>query len=310
MLKEFAKHVRAETGQIFNPETDRIRCLAHIINLATQALISTHSKSKHYDPAEPDADLTVGNGRDVARSSAKRKQLFADLQRHRNMKPICQLLINMPVRWSSTYIMTSQTESMGGIINTFVYEIGRDEKDLGKREKIDNLRLDAAEWDELKLFNDLLAHADNAQHAFSSDQAPSLHLALPALEALHKAWSSRRDRVKYRAFVTALDAGLAKIAEYYDRTAQSNAYTFAMLLDPSGKTEHVRRYWGADKLNKILKHAEEIYKERYLEMYAGNPMQPSNHTGNLTTHKVGILLRELSDDEDDADCYARTSRIA
>jgi hypothetical protein len=41
------------------------RCLAHIINLATQALISTHSKSKHYDPAEPDADLTVGNGRDV-----------------------------------------------------------------------------------------------------------------------------------------------------------------------------------------------------------------------------------------------------
>ena len=43
------------------------------------------------------------------------------------------------------------------IINTFVYEIGRDEKDLGKREKIDNLQLDAAEWDELKLFNDLLA---------------------------------------------------------------------------------------------------------------------------------------------------------
>ncbi|KAN0113570.1 hypothetical protein V8E52_007634 [Russula decolorans] len=255
MLKEFAKHVRAETGWIFNLETDRIRCLAHIINLATQALISTHSKSKHYDPAEPDADLTVGNGCDV----------------------------------------------VGLIINTFVYEIGRDEKDLGKREKIDNLQLDAAEWDELKLFNDLLAHADNAQHAFSSDQAPSLHLALPALEALHKAWSSQRDRVKYWAFVTALDAGLAKIAEYYDRTAQSDAYTFAMLLDPSGKTEHVRRYWGADKLNKILKHAEEIYKECYLKMYAGNPMQPSNRTGNLTTHKVGILLRELSDDEDDAD---------
>ncbi|KAN0113673.1 hypothetical protein V8E52_007472 [Russula decolorans] len=156
MLKEFAKHVCAETGWIFNPETDRIRCLAHIINLAMQALISTHSKSKHYNPAEPDADFTVGNGRDVACSSAKRKQLFADLQHHRNMKPIHQLLIDMPVRWSSTYIMTSRTESMGGIINTFVYEIGRDEKDLGKREKIDNLRLDAAEGDELKLFNDLL----------------------------------------------------------------------------------------------------------------------------------------------------------
>lgn len=41
------------------------RCLAHIINLAMQALILTHSKSKHYNPAEPDADLMVGNGHDV-----------------------------------------------------------------------------------------------------------------------------------------------------------------------------------------------------------------------------------------------------
>ena len=30
----------------------------HIINLATQAVISLYSKSKHYNPAEPEADLT------------------------------------------------------------------------------------------------------------------------------------------------------------------------------------------------------------------------------------------------------------
>ena len=30
----------------------------HIINLAMQAVISMYSKSKHYNPAEPDADLT------------------------------------------------------------------------------------------------------------------------------------------------------------------------------------------------------------------------------------------------------------
>ncbi|KAH9159955.1 hypothetical protein EDB89DRAFT_2172978 [Lactarius sanguifluus] len=175
----------------------------------------------------PDADLTGDNGRDVvglvwaisvkAHSSAKRKQLFADLQLHANMKPIHQLLVDMPVCWSSTYIMTSRAESMGDvIINTFVYEIGRDEKDLAKRERIDSLRLDTEEWEELKLFNDLLAHADNAQHAFSLDQAPTLHLALPALKALHKEWSSRRDHAKYGAFVLALDVALAKIEEYYD----------------------------------------------------------------------------------------------
>jgi hAT family C-terminal dimerisation region len=40
---------------------------------------------------------------------------------------------------------------------------------------------------------------------------------------------------------------------------------------------------------------------------AGNPVPPLNRTGSLTTRKVGILLRELSDDsdEDDADIHGR-----
>jgi hypothetical protein len=32
-------------------------CVAHIVNLATQALITAHTKSKHYDPSKPDQDL-------------------------------------------------------------------------------------------------------------------------------------------------------------------------------------------------------------------------------------------------------------
>lgn len=76
----------------------------------------------------------------------------------------------------------------------------------------------------------LVQHADNAQQAFSSDQGPTLHLALPALEALHKAWTKRAARDKYADFIPALDAGLAKIEEYYDRTSQSDAYTFAMCM--------------------------------------------------------------------------------
>lgn len=71
-------------------------------------------------------------------------------------------------------------------------------------------------------------HADNAQHAFSSDQGTTLHLALPALEALHKAWSTRLKRDKYHEFTRALKAGIAKIEEYYERTSDSDAYTFVM----------------------------------------------------------------------------------
>jgi hypothetical protein len=42
-------------------------------------------------------------------------------------------------------------------VDTFVYEIGRDEKDLAKRLKIDSLRLVEEEWTRVRLFNDLLA---------------------------------------------------------------------------------------------------------------------------------------------------------
>ena len=34
-------------------------CLAHIINLATQALIGTYSKSPYFDPKHPDAHLPM-----------------------------------------------------------------------------------------------------------------------------------------------------------------------------------------------------------------------------------------------------------
>ena len=70
------------------------------------------------------------------------------------------------------------------------------------------------------------------QQAFSSDRATTLHCALPALEALHKAWTKQADRAKYFEFVPALNTSLAKIEEYYHRTAESDAYTFAMCSIP------------------------------------------------------------------------------
>lgn len=74
-----------------------------------------------------------------------------------------------------------------------------------------------------------LQHADNAQQAFSSDQGPTLHLGLPALEALHKAWSSRATRPKYADFEHAIEKGLSKVSEYYDKTSSSDVYTLAMI---------------------------------------------------------------------------------
>ncbi|KAF8816169.1 hypothetical protein BYT27DRAFT_7077698 [Phlegmacium glaucopus] len=125
----------------------------------------------------------------------------------------------MKVRWSSTYLMLDRAERKKTLVDTFIDELRWEETDSSKRDKIRALKLDDDEWQH---------HADNAQQAFSSDQASTLHLAIPALEALHRAWSSRSAHPKYERFAPALEAACMKIDDYYEKTTDSPAYIMAM----------------------------------------------------------------------------------
>jgi hypothetical protein len=54
MLDEFAWCYQLKTGTCFDVKHRHIRCLVHIINLATQSVISARTKSKYYngDPSD------------------------------------------------------------------------------------------------------------------------------------------------------------------------------------------------------------------------------------------------------------------
>ncbi|KAJ3522295.1 hypothetical protein NMY22_g11953 [Coprinellus aureogranulatus] len=272
MLRYFASRInrrrRRHKKKEWDPKHNHIRCLAHIINLATQAVLSAYSKAKHYDPASADKyeeDVeTATLLRDVVgliraivvkqRSSAKRTEKFKDLQRAQDIVNALVLLLDMKVRWSSTYIMLRRALSLKSFVDEFVYILSREETNKEKRRKIDDLGLSEEEWQEVALFCELLKHADAAQHAFSSETEPVLYNGLPALERLHRAWSSRKDKKKYEPFKDALEAGLAKIEEYYDKTSTSHAYTMAMVLDPDTKTNYFQPNW-AKGLEKDLAKA-------------------------------------------------------
>ena len=57
------------------------------------------------------------------------------------------------------------------------------------------------------------------QQVFSSKTNPTLSNALPAVEALHAAWSKHAVKPKYAIFKDALDAVTEKLDEYYKKTA-------------------------------------------------------------------------------------------
>lgn len=63
---------------------------------------------------------------------------------------------------------------------------------------------------------------------FSANKKTTLHLAIPALEALHKAWSTRATSEKYSFFHLALEAAAEKVNEYYEKTNNTDAYVVAM----------------------------------------------------------------------------------
>ncbi|KAF5340819.1 hypothetical protein D9757_009868 [Collybiopsis confluens] len=259
-------------------------------------ILRTQSKSKHYDPTapddhEPDVEACIRDEIGLARSSAKRAQLFKDIQR-RDMEvageAVHQLLLDMAVRWSSTYVMLHRVQELKAFIPTFIYKIGMAEKDIHKRRAIDKLNLSDEEWERVDAMLGILAHADHAQQAFSSENEPCLHIGLPALEALHHAWSKQLLKEKYSLFTDALNAGISKISEYYDRTGNSSAYCYTR----SRKQLTLKKHWDAPLRRK--------FKERYTQMYGSTTAFPhaSKSRSSQPLGKKSSLLRELSDDED------------
>ncbi|KAF8804846.1 hypothetical protein BYT27DRAFT_7106103 [Phlegmacium glaucopus] len=161
----------------------------------------------------------------------------------------------MKVCWSSTLVMLQHCQSLKLFINNFVYEMGQDESNHSKQMKIDMLKLTDDEWTTLE---NPIDHANKYQQTFSHDSTPSLHTAIPALEKIHKAWSSHITQSKYAPFVDGLTAGVEKINEYYNKTTMSHAYTFVMLLDPNSKMDYFKTNWDKELQDEVLKSAETI----------------------------------------------------
>ncbi|KAF9236794.1 hypothetical protein BU15DRAFT_63719 [Melanogaster broomeanus] len=119
------------------------------------------SKAPFYSPESPDLIVGETNGHQdeiglvqaivvKARSSAQRKQLFLDIQRcPPNPCPeteVMQLLLDMPIRWSSTYVMIDRAEKKKVFSSPLL-----------KSDQMVQIKLTADEWRCVELFASLLA---------------------------------------------------------------------------------------------------------------------------------------------------------
>ncbi|THG97763.1 hypothetical protein EW026_g4310 [Hermanssonia centrifuga] len=185
----------------------------------------------------------------------------------------------MKVQWSSTYIMLVRASEDKQYVDDFVYEIAHEEKDKAKCSKLDNLTLAEDEWERADLFIQLLVHTNERQQAFSSETQPCLQDAIPALEGLHKAWTVRVERPKYVPFADALQAATEKIADYYDKTGDTDAYVISMYLTPNMKGMYFKKNWDASLQRKAETLMEKVFCERYTKLHSTSAPPEPGTTG-------------------------------
>ncbi|KZT38983.1 hypothetical protein SISSUDRAFT_696854 [Sistotremastrum suecicum HHB10207 ss-3] len=256
MVVELELRIR-EAGWQWSSKRWRIRCMAHVINLATQALLKSLSKAPHFNPHDPDAHLPEGDAesrRDVIglvraisvkeRSSSQRKELFADIQNTMHESPsasttankttttagavrVYRLILDMPVRWSSTHAMLYRSFMLKECVTSFIQILYIRETDTAKKAGLAKLQMQASDWAEVK--------------------------------------------------------------EYYDRAADSDTSLFAILLDPTQKDKHFRQHWGAALHAKAIAAAKEIFKARYEEMEVKGQLKPTI-TNTIKATKVQALI--------------------
>ncbi|KAJ3505119.1 hypothetical protein NMY22_g17694 [Coprinellus aureogranulatus] len=391
------RRVRSRVGK-WQRQSRHIRCLAHIINLATQAVIGTYSSTPHINTESTTADLdsTLSDLADVsmhvtrdevglvrllavkARSSAKRTQLLKDLQSQSGVKIPLNLILDMRVRWSSTFAMLKRAYDLRDVINDFVWKMSNEESTPEKQRTMRELCVTQDEWNRVEEFLKILKvrtlsrtprsltdhgcplfiahpchpfisvvrkrpchpftltssahnsvsqrrcvcrtptrsphsillpacrtqpcqlqHADAAQHSFSSQTEPALSHALPALERLHKTWTALGSKSKYTRYHDALNAGVSKIATYYNKTTSVLAYNMAMVLDPALKTSYFQKNWAAGIELSSRTQAEKVFRERWELLNAASTSTAPTASRPLaaTTSKSALDL-DISDDED------------
>ncbi|KAJ7627174.1 ribonuclease H-like domain-containing protein [Roridomyces roridus] len=199
-------------------------------------------------------------------------------------------------------------------VDQFVSEIAALERDREKREKLENLQLTVDEWERVDLFLHVLQAAQSSQQQFSSDLRSTLHLAIPALQKLHSKWTSKLSDDKYLPFKDAIEAALAKVDEYYQKTDNTHSYALAMVLDPRRKLAYFNKHWPKnlvlstkDALEKIvspnwltigssLRRAQ--FKERYLQIQSAVALSaPSTSAQKPLTNNRRRASTPPEDDE-------------
>ncbi|KAJ6560605.1 ribonuclease H-like domain-containing protein, partial [Mycena vulgaris] len=212
-----------------------LRCFPHIVNLACKAVLGAitdmdfaASESADFVPRPADAATfldaiardpvaTVRTTVRVIRASSLRRQYFSEVLKALQQKDL-QLLRDVDTRWSSTLLMIDRAILLREAIDKFLSD--PQFRDLHK------YKLGNEEWEALEAFKRILSVPHAFQQRLSAEKTPTLGDALPAFEAMIKAWE--KQQVSHPATAHIVQEGIDKLESYRDRVQDVPAYILSM----------------------------------------------------------------------------------
>jgi len=301
-------------GMTFSKNENHVRCVAHVINIAAQALLK-ELQSEALDSeddllAVPDSDADLSHciprlRRLVVkiRSSPQRREKFAH-QCQSSGVPAKELVADVKTRWNSTFAMVERALEMREPLDNTVDA----DRELRKHQLTED------EWTLLATTCKLLSFFKQTSDFLCASSYPTLAAAVPAYNFLmDKIEDFKEKHPESVAIGVAIEAAMTKLKPYY---AKSNAavYPISTILDPRHKLEYYRaNNWEPQWIDKAKASLECVYRSYRMKatpsvpVHGDDPEEDGEYDEGYIAKK--IYKRRRVSEEDELDGYLSTPTV-
>jgi hypothetical protein len=232
---------------IWDSQMSRIRCFAHIINLAVKAFLKALGDEEIILDTETLESSSYTNTPSSLlkrlrfvirklRSSPEQRKKFLGQCELANVQQLI-LILDVPTRWNSTYYMIKRAiEVREGFHNW----IGTN-PEIGKT-KMASYQLEPHEWDLLQTVQSVLEKFELATKLISGTKYPTLALVMPLFIELFSYIEAQVSALSPDdPIAIALSKAHEVMSKYYTFTDDSAFYLLSVLLDPRFKNVYLQK---------------------------------------------------------------------
>ncbi|KAF7797199.1 hypothetical protein EIP86_008391 [Pleurotus ostreatoroseus] len=194
---------------------------------------------------------------------------------------VLELLPYCKTRWGSWHDVLGRLLRLRKAVTAFINQADNSDEvpnvEAGKR-KYSSFRFETVEWDMIKNIYLILNEAVLVQQHFSAEQTLTVYRILPVYKRFRDNWTALRARDDMHILAPALDAGIANIEKYYNKTEKQPANIVCLYLNPAVKDEYFEFRWSEEGKAEAKKTIEKIF-DRYRKHICTEPSAaaPTSH---------------------------------